>query len=212
MSPAAVVQTMNLRPFVLNASAFVALLVLAGCSDDPPSSGAAGTTSTGGSAGSTVTGGSGGAGTGGVATAGTGLGGAGGGNSGGGGASAGTSAGGGTSYPPTFATFRTEVYPMCTGGLCHDIGMEHKFYFKDGVNLYMALTTHVSMNCGMPVITKGNPEMSALIKLLKEDCGTTLRMPYEKCWAGDPQDSDFCVRPPLVAALEQWIRNGAPEN
>ena len=172
-------------------------------------------TSTGGSAGASATGGagSGGGGTGGVSTAGGGLGGtSGGGTTGGGGSSAGTAAGGGTSYPPTFTTFRTEVYPMCTGGLCHDIGMEHKFYFKDGVNLYDALTTHVSMNCGMPVITKGNPEMSALIKLLKEDCGTTLRMPYEKCWAGDPQDSDFCVRPPLVAALEQWIRNGAPNN
>lgn len=205
---------MNLRHTISVAPVIVASLLLSGCSDDTPPSSVGGTSSLAGSAGSVATGGagSGAGGSGGGATAGGGSGGASAGVSGGGGASAGSSAGGGTSYPPTFATFRTEVYPMCTGGLCHDIGKEHKFYFKDGVNLYEALTTHQSVNCGMPVITKGNPEMSALIKLLKEDCGMTLRMPYEKCWAGDPQDSDFCVRPPLVAALEQWIRNGAPEN
>jgi hypothetical protein len=206
---------MNLRTHSLTAPTLVALLLLAGCSDDPPSPGTGGS-ATGGSAGSLATGGAGSGGggaTSGGASAGGGAGGASGGATGGGGAAAGAATGGGPSYPPTFATFRTEVYPMCTGGLCHDLGTEHKFYFKDGVNLYMALTTHVSMGCNMPVITKGNPEQSALVKLLKQDCDAeTLRMPFQKCWDGDPQDSDFCVRPPLVAALEQWIRNGAPEN
>ncbi len=101
---------------------------------------------------------------------------------------------------------------MCSGGLCHDFGPEHPFYFKDDANLYKALTTHYSDDCAMPVITAGNPEQSALIKLLKEPCGTLGRMPLDECANDAPQDSDFCVRPPLVAALEQWIKNGAPEN
>ena len=127
------------------------------------------------------------------------------------GSSGSAGSGGGETYPATLQTFREFVFPQCTGGACHDLP-EHPFYFKNDANLYAALTTHQSKDCGLPVITKGNPEQSALIKLLKGPCGTLGRMPLDKCQNEDPQDSDFCVRPPLVAALEQWIRNGAPEN
>jgi len=206
-------------PFI--APALVALL-FAGCSADVSPSGTGGTSAGGTSAGSgtggAATGGAatGGAATGGAATGGVATGGGGGAGSGGGGATStggASSSGGGenTTYPPTFATFKTEVFPQCTGGLCHDFGPEHPFYFKNDANLYTALTTHTSKNCG-PVITKGNPESSALIKLLKGPCGETNRMPLDKCQNTDPQDSEYCVKPPLLAALEEWIRRGAPEN
>jgi hypothetical protein len=100
---------------------------------------------------------------------------------------------------------------MCSGGLCHDIGPEHPFYFKDDCHLYTALTTHVTADCG-PSITKGSPENSALVKLLKASCGGTPRMPYDKCFDESPPDYEFCVPPATIALMETWIRNGAPEN
>ncbi len=213
---------MNSRSIILAAPALTALLLLVGCSGDTTPAGTAGTSAggasggSGGSAGSVATGGGGAAGSaiggGGAATGGGGSG-AGGlttGGGGSGGGSAGTGTGGSVSYPPTFATFKMGIYPHCTGGLCHDLN-ENPFVLKNDATMYMVLTTHMTKNCG-PAIVKGSPEQSGLVKLLKDDCGGTLRMPYMKCWSGDPQDSDFCVRPPLLAALEQWIKDGAPEN
>jgi hypothetical protein len=200
---------MNLRTIIFTASALSSLMVVAGCSADAISAPAtAGMTSVGGSAGTLAGGGMAGSTLGGAGAA------TGGAAAGAGGlaTAGGSGSGGGMTYPPTFQTFKTEVAPMCSGGLCHDLP-EHPFYFKNDENLYMNLTKmHQSADCMMPVITPGNPDMSALIKLLQEDCGETLRMPYQKCWAGDPQDSDFCVKTPVLNALKEWIRRGAPEN
>lgn len=220
---------MNLRSSLYVPTALALLLLTIGCSGESTSPGTGGTASGGsggGAAGSVATGGSGAGGAAGASTGGGGFGGFGGvavggggggsgGSVGGGGASAGSGTGGsagGENYRPTLQTFRDFVFPQCTGGLCHDLGPEHPFYFKNDSTLYTALTTHFSMNCNMPVITKGDPANSALIKLLKEPCGQTPRMPLDKCFDTDPQDSEYCVKPPLLAALEEWIRRGAPEN
>jgi hypothetical protein len=54
----------------------------------------------------------------------------------------------------------------------------------------------------------GNPQDSALVKLLKGPCGDTNRMPFGKCFEdGD----DGCVAPEYIAAIEQWIAKGAPQ-
>jgi hypothetical protein len=71
--------------------------------------------------------------------------------------------------------------------------------------LYTHLTTHISKNCGnVPVVNPCKPDQSALIKVLKGPCGTTPRMPYQ-C------STDACIPDNYIAALEQWIANGAPQ-
>ncbi|WP_438029856.1 hypothetical protein [Sorangium sp. So ce233] len=70
------------------------------------------------------------------------------------------------------------------------------------------LTSHVSRNCGdMLIVNPGKPEESALIKILKEPCGTTPRMPIECVNDGDAK----CVPPDYIEALTQWIADGALE-
>lgn len=72
-------------------------------------------------------------------------------------------------------------------------------------NLLAILKGHTTQDCG-PTLTPGSPENSALVKLLKADCGGTSRMPMGKCFEGD----DFgCVPPEEIAAIEKWIGNGA---
>jgi len=77
---------------------------------------------------------------------------------------------------------------------------------QDDANLYTNLTTHISQACGnIPVVNPCKPDESALIKLLQGPCGTTPRMPYQ-C-AGDG-----CIPANYIAAVSQWIANGAPQN
>jgi hypothetical protein len=159
---------------------------------------------TSGGAGGSLTGGTGGGGAGGTAAGGTAAGGTAGGGAGGDGA--GGSAGGSV-YPATFQTAKdlfTSNYG-CTGSDCHG-GNSHTVKLLVNPDLYTTLTTHVSKACGnLKVVEPGQPENSALIKILKGPCGLTPRMPY-----GCMDDS--CVEPDVITALEQWIAAGAPMN
>lgn len=139
-----------------------------------------------------------------AAVAGTAAGGAAGSSSSGGG---GVAAGSGGSTPqPTFEGVKAMIQSSCFGGLCHDLA-EHPLKLKIDDALYTTLTTYSTKHCG-PLVKVGSPQESALVKLLKGPCGETERMPYGKCL----QDGDEgCVSPQTIAALEQWIMNGAPK-
>lgn len=190
---------------------------------DPLAPGGAGSAGTAGSAGSVV-GGAGGQGTagslalagsagagsgfvaGGGGAPGTGGAGAGGASSGGGaGGGGGAGASGGAPVEASFSTLKAIIPLSCFGGVCHDLP-EHPLHLTVDANLYTTLTTHVTKNCGV-VVKPGSPQDSALVKLLKGPCGGTDRMPYGKC----VEDGDEgCVSPENIAAIEQWIANGAP--
>jgi hypothetical protein len=79
--------------------------------------------------------------------------------------------------------------------------------------LYGILTTHETLNCGK-LINTANPPDSALVKVLKGDCGTppniTRRMPEDQCFEGDV-DTELCVSPTRIAAIQAWIAKGAPQ-
>jgi hypothetical protein len=81
---------------------------------------------------------------------------------------------------------------------------------QDDSNLYTNLTTYMVAACGnIPVVTPGHPEKSALIMVLQAGCGTGTtavpRMPLD-CMA------DGCEPDNYVAAISQWIANGACPN
>jgi hypothetical protein len=66
----------------------------------------------------------------------------------------------------------------------------------------------ISKNCGnFPVVNPGKPQESAIVKILKGPCGTTPRMPIDCVDDGDSK----CVPPEYIAAITQWIANGAPK-
>jgi hypothetical protein len=177
------------RPSALLALALLA--GLAGCAGNDGASPAGGGTSALATAG---TGGSGGLG----GSAGTAPGGS-------AGLAGGNSGSGGGAIEPTFAMLKGVIKTSCFGGVCHDLP-EHPFHLVLDDKLYTTLTTHVTKTCG-PVVKPGSPQDSALVKLLKGPCGETERMPYNKC----VEDTDEgCVRPEYIAAIEQWIANGAP--
>jgi len=175
-----------------------------GCSDPQTGSGGMGGGNGSGAAGTSTTGGGGGAG---------GNNAAGGSIASGGGGAAGapvTAAGGGTggtgAIDASFDTFKSLVPTHCFGGLCHDLP-ENPLKLTVDDKLYTTLTTHMTKHCG-PVLTPGNPQDSALVKLLKGPCGETNRMPFGKCF----EDGDEgCVSPEYIAAIEQWIAKGAPQ-
>ena len=105
----------------------------------------------------------------------------------------------------------------CTGGGCHG---EEAVPLRWGPNdpmLYETIMGHMTLYCGKLVNTT-NPADSALIKVLQGDCGpiprvkatTTPRMPYGKCFEGDV-DTESCVSPAKIAAIQAWIAKGAPK-
>jgi hypothetical protein len=191
-----------------------------GCGDtqDPPSSAGGGGATGAGTGGGGAGGFAGSAGTagssGGVSAGGGAGGGMGGGTSGAGGGTSG--AGGGTSgagsgsgpipAEPTFNTLKAIIPVSCFGGLCHNLA-ENPLQLSVDDKLYTTLTTHMTDGCG-PVVKPGFPQDSALIKLLKGPCGDIMRMPSGKCF--DDGD-EGCISPAHIAALEQWIANGAPQ-
>lgn len=208
-----------------------ALLLLAGCTvvPDPPApvftGGSAGSGGMG-AAGAGVSGGglSGASGLGGQSGGGVGAGGSGGGGglggqSGAGGAGGSSGSGVGGSIPPPTPTFDTLKFvlgatmPPCVASDCH--GGTHMELPLLVVNdqLYTELTTHVSVACGnIPLVTPSNPEQSALVKILKGPCGVPPddipRMP-NGCI--EDEFGSTCVPNDYIAAIEQWVRNGAPQ-
>lgn len=125
--------------------------------------------------------------------------------------------------PPTFETVKvvlTQNVTNCSGSDCHG-GVEYRVDFRDdpmiAESLYQRLTTWYSDLCGMNVVTPGQPENSALLKVLTEGCGTV----YDMCEIGTEciprmplncEDGYDCIPPDYVEAVRQWIANGAPEN
>ena len=208
--------------------ATVLFLVNCGSSDEPGTPGTAGAPATGGSssgtAGKAGSAGSGvsGAGAGGAAAgAGGAAGSAGSGVSGGGAAggsvgaagSAGSGTAGGSTFEASFATVKAVIETTsCLGSGCHG-GEGNRLEMKVDDKLYGTLTTHVTLNCGK-LINTASPADSAFIKVLQGDCGTppnvTPRMPQDKCFQGDV-DTESCVNPGKIAAIQAWIAKGAPQ-
>ena len=190
------------------AAALGSALVLSGCapaSDPaaPPVSGGAGFGGV-----SAAGWGGGGAGTGGSAAAGVaGLGTAGGGAGGGGSSSAGSNTGP-APVEASFATVRQVVVQAhCADASCHN--GEVKPRLQDDATLHATLTSHISEACGnIPVVTPGNPQQSALVKLLKGPCGELPRMP-NGC-ISEPVEEYTCLPPDYIDAIERWVASGAP--
>ncbi|WP_437587566.1 hypothetical protein [Sorangium sp. So ce1000] len=95
----------------------------------------------------------------------------------------------------------------CSDASCHN--GEAKPTLQDDETLYTTLTTHISAGCGnLPVVTPGDPERSALVKLIKGPCGTVERMPRGCNPASGPEYT--CLPPEYIDAIEQWVALGAP--
>ena len=97
----------------------------------------------------------------------------------------------------------------CISASCHAAGgtapPDNPLSLSIDDNLYTRLTTHISKNCGnVPVVNPGHPDQSALIKVLKEGCDPTPRMPYQ-C------SGDGCIPDDYIAAVAQWIADCAPQ-
>ncbi|MGK3991858.1 hypothetical protein [Sorangium sp. So ce1024] len=121
---------------------------------------------------------------------------------------AGGSGGSGDEIPPTFATVKFVIQnASCFGAGCHNDEM-NPLDLQLNDELHSRLLSHVSKNCGdIPIVTPGNPEESALVKILKGPCGPTPRMPIECVNDGDAK----CVPDEYIDAIAQWITNGAAE-
>jgi hypothetical protein len=129
---------------------------------------------------------------------------------------AGTSGNGGadasnTPIPPTWDTVKlvlSGTHPPCDG--CHGSLGDGGFRINvaNDSQLFKSLTTTIVKDCGNnPVVTPGDPTKSALLQILQGDCSVnTPRMP-PGCVDGDAG----CVPPEYMAALAQWISDGAPE-
>jgi hypothetical protein len=125
-----------------------------------------------------------------------------------GGGASGSGGSGGETIAPTFETLKFVVSgttPQCFASDCHDVGSHNplKIDTRDP-DMHMKLLTHVSEACGcMPVVKPGDPDGSALIKILKGPCGDLPRMPY------DCDTTGGCVPDNYIEAIAEWIRSGA---
>ncbi|AUX43579.1 hypothetical protein SOCE26_050290 [Sorangium cellulosum] len=95
----------------------------------------------------------------------------------------------------------------CADSSCHNGEAEPRL--QDDDTLYTTLTTHVSVACGnIPVVTPGDPERSALVKLIKGPCGEVERMP--RGCVSEPVSEYNCLPQEYIDAIEQWVADGAP--
>lgn len=108
--------------------------------------------------------------------------------------------------PATFETVQLIINETpCFGAGCHNDD-QNPLDLRGDDQLHARLTSHISENCGgLPIISPGDPQGSALPKLLRGPCGPTARMPI-----GCVEDQDAnCVPAEYIAAIEQWIALGA---
>jgi Fe-S-cluster containining protein len=116
--------------------------------------------------------------------------------------------------PATFATLRfvlTGTMPPCNAADCHGPGGPNRLQYpvRDPERLYEVLTHHVSVDCGnIPVVTPGDPQKSALMKVLKGPCSAKVPQMPNGC---RPEQGN-CVPSNYVAAIERWITLGAPKD
>ena len=203
---------MKLRLLMFATSATVCILSLvAGCGgqDGPAAPANIGAAAAAGA--SPTSSGSSGLGPGGVSAAGMG---------GGGAAGTGTTAaasGSSSAIPPTFETIKLVLgggggIMPCAAAPCHGVGgmappgNPLELPPNNDDLLYTNLTSHVSKACNnTKVVNPGNPAQSALITILSGPCGMTPRMPY-----GCSADAGDCIPDDYIAAVAQWITNGAP--
>jgi hypothetical protein len=147
-----------------------------------------------------------------------------GGSSGAGGGAGGAGGAGGTpgaagGIAPSFETVKLVfgggggIMP-CSAAPCHGVGglappaMPLELPPTDDQQLYTNLTSYVSQACGgLKLVEPGNPAQSALLTILTGPCGMTPRMPY-----GCEPESGTCIPDEYIAAVRQWIANGAPPN
>jgi hypothetical protein len=122
-----------------------------------------------------------------------------------------------TNPPATFATIRTMfntgegAVQSCVSAPCHgDNGAAPPVMplsLQTGPNLYNHMMTYYSARCSLPLVKKGKPDESALIKIMEPDaCGNpSFRMPF---LCTDEQ----CMPAEYMTAIRAWISNCAPEN
>lgn len=117
---------------------------------------------------------------------------------------------------PTFETVKTiltENVTSCVGSDCHG-GHQGRLDLRVNEGLLGRLTSSSSDLCGMPIVDPGQPNNSALVKLLREGCGDVgancrvgteciPRMPI-----GCTEGTD-CIPEEYIKAVEQWIQDGA---
>jgi len=120
-----------------------------------------------------------------------------------------TSTTGGNTIPPTFETLKYVISQVpCLGAGCHNDPV-NPLDLQLTDQLYTNLTTRISESCGnIPVVTPFEPEQSALVKILKGPCGEVGRMPFG-CVENEFEDS--CLPDIYIAAIEQWVADGAPQ-
>jgi hypothetical protein len=101
----------------------------------------------------------------------------------------------------------------CAAAPCHGVngmappGRPLELPPNDDAKLYANLTSFISIACGnAKLVTPGNTAQSAILKILAGPCGMTPRMPY-MC---SDQDGN-CIPAEYIAAIRQWIANGAPK-
>lgn len=122
--------------------------------------------------------------------------------------------GGGTQYPPNFATIREivanslHVSEGCGSGSCH--GGEATPEFRDNEHLHDDLINPAKVASdycgGLPLVTPGNPDMSAFYKVISEGCGDIGRMP--RACDPDPLYGN-CLPVAAIEAVREWILAGA---
>jgi hypothetical protein len=109
----------------------------------------------------------------------------------------------------SFETLKEVIRGLgCFGSDCHGGNEFNPLDLQIDEELYMRLIEGTSMECdGLPYIDPGNPDGSALIRLINGPCGMTGQMP-----AGcTPGEGGGCVPDAYIEALEQWVANGAQE-
>jgi hypothetical protein len=134
----------------------------------------------------------------------------------GGGSDGGTSAGGSGTVAATFDTVKLVIgggggIMTCAAAPCHGVNgaapPDHPLELpsNDDQRLYANLLSYVSKACNnTKLVDPCNPAQSALVTILKGACGATPRMPY-----GCSTQAGDCIPDEYIAAVAQWIANGA---
>jgi hypothetical protein len=94
----------------------------------------------------------------------------------------------------------------CNSSDCHGHEMNGLHLVGTADDMYEALLNTVSEPCeNLPIVDPGNPEGSALVKLLNGPCGKLPHMP-----AGCSTEQGNCLADKYLKAVEDWITAGAP--
>jgi hypothetical protein len=116
-----------------------------------------------------------------------------------------------TTRPATWDTIKlvlSGTRPPCNSSICHGGNGKGSLGFpvNNDDQLYAVLTQFVATACGNTVlVVPGHPEESALVKAITGPCSDQVpRMP-DGCTDADGN----CVPDDYIAAVEQWITDGA---